>query len=657
MRKTSVLLLIGLLLLALCAGCAAPAATDSGDADYEAMTIQIEGLRELDGGIAALSVAELRALPQQELDASYKRTTGLHEEFHMQGPLLRDVVALAGGDLDDYAGIGVIGRDSYYCLFSREVIDATPDLLLALVVDGEARLADDSAPARLAAQGQFGPYWVKQVEKIVLYEQIPEKEITSVWVFSALTAGIEPQAYEYYGSQDAAIDLEQVFSRLDYVDGQAFFTMKSADGFKKNEAMNMVKSRYYIKIDGADAPTNVAPYIQLGMNVQKIAWFSTNADAALFPALLVEYMDTKEVRGESGVPLDEVLYETGVEVVREAAFDLLGTNGERVRAAGADMNSGILVPLADGGAKVIWPEGSPYADIPSLQRIRLADDAAPEADGNGDSAKEADNDTENAEAAAGGAPEADDAVVLTIEGDALAAPATYTLAELQALSEGYLEQTFSTRNNWPTTGFCAGRGVSVSYLLRAAGVAEGAQSFRISSQDGYYAAFTASQLLGAQYCYPNIQSGSASGAYLVEPMLAWAYTEDSGDPVAAKTLDGLRLLVGQSGLHCVNTAASVQDAATITVSLAAGGQWDAPSFRMADGLLYLEHALMDQVKIYYTTDGSDPDESSAVYNPSTSYFQPELNKPLSLPPGMTVRAYAVGFGRADSAVAEFTVTE
>ena len=78
---------------------------------------------------------------------------------------------------------------------------------------------------------------------------------------------------------------------------------------------------------------------------------------------------------------------------------------------------------------------------------------------------------------------------------------------------------------------------------------------------------------------------------------------------------------------------------------------------MADGLLYLEHALMDQVKIYYTTDGSDPDESSAVYNPSTSYFQPELNKPLSLPPGMTVRAYAVGFGRADSAVAEFTVTE
>ena len=356
-------------------GCSAPPAATpvagSGDAEYEAQTVQIEGLRELGGGIAEVSVAELRAMPQYELDASYMRTTGLFEEFHMTGPRLGDVIAYAGGNPDDYAGLAIIGRDNYYCLFSREVLDSTPDLLLAVVIDGNARLDEGTAPAQATVQGQFGPYWVKQVAKIVLYEEIPRKNITSVWVFHNLTAGIEPIEYEYYGSRDNAIDLEQLFSRLDHVDSQAFFTMKSADGFKKDEAMNMVKSRYYIKIDGEDAPTNVTPYIRLGMNVQKISWISTSADAAVFPYMLLEYMDTKTIRGQTGIPLDEVLYEVGVETVRAADFDILGVAGERVRVSGADLSGAILIPLPDGGGMVLWDDGYGYPDMDNLLRIRV----------------------------------------------------------------------------------------------------------------------------------------------------------------------------------------------------------------------------------------------------------------------------------------------
>ena len=345
---------------------------DSGDSEYEALTIQIEGLPGLDGGIAEISVAELRALPQHELEASYMRTTGLYEEYLMTGPLLRDVIALAGGDIDDYAGLGMIGRDNYCCLFSRDVIDSTPDLILAVTVDGSHRLEDDIYPAWAAVQGQFGPYWVKQVAKIILYEEIPQKAIASIWVFNGLTGGIAPIKYEYYGSQDNAIDLEQVFSRLDYVDSKAFFTMKSSDGFKKNEAMNMVKSRYYIKVDGADSPTNVAPYIMLGMNVQRIAWFSTNADAVFFPYMLMEYMDTRTVNGEEGIPLDELLYEVEVGTVRAVEFEIIGAAGESYSVPGSDLSGAIMVPLPDGGAKVVWEDGYNYPDVDSLLRIRLA---------------------------------------------------------------------------------------------------------------------------------------------------------------------------------------------------------------------------------------------------------------------------------------------
>jgi hypothetical protein len=135
--------------------------------------------------------------------------------------------------------------------------------------------------------------------------------------------------------------------------------------------MNMVKSRYYIKIDGDDAPTNVAPYIKLGMNVQKIAWFSTNADAVFFPDLLVQYMDAMTVRGDTGIPLDEVLYEVEMGTVKAAEFDLLGCAGEHCRVPGSELGGAILVPLPGGKAKVVWGEGYDYPDIGSLLRIRL----------------------------------------------------------------------------------------------------------------------------------------------------------------------------------------------------------------------------------------------------------------------------------------------
>ena len=379
MRRFRPIMTAALLLFsaAIAAGCSKHAGTiappGSGDAEYEARAIQIEGLRELNGGIAGISISELRSLPQIEMQTSYMRTTGLEEEFLMSGPRISDVVAFAGGDIADYAGLAIIGRDNYYCLFSREVLDSTPDLLLAVMIDGEAELDEDNAPARAAVPGQFGPYWVKQIDKIVMYEEIPKKSITNVWVFHNLAAGIEPYEYEYYGSKDQAIDLEQVFSRLDYVDSKAFFTMKSTDGFKKDEAMNMVKSRYYIKIDGEDAPTNVAPYIMLGMNVQRIAWISANADAAIFPYMLIQYMDTATIRGRTGLPLDEVLYEVGVETVRDIDFYLYSMSGERIRVQGSELSDAILVPAqSGGGGSVIWAEGYDYPDIENLLRIRIA---------------------------------------------------------------------------------------------------------------------------------------------------------------------------------------------------------------------------------------------------------------------------------------------
>jgi len=667
--------------------------TDSGDEAYESGTIQIEGLASLEGGIAELSVADLRKLEQHDLDASYKRTTGLTEEFKMRGPYLSDVIKLAGGDLSEYEGVGVVGRDSYYCLISKEIVDQTPDLMLALAIDGEYKLGEEDAPARLAVQGQFGPYWVRQVAKIILYKEIPQKEITSVWVFDRLAEGIAPYEYEYYGSKDRAIDLEQVFTRLDHVDSKAFFTMKSSDGFLKNEAMNMVKSRYYIKVDGADAPTNVSPYIKLGMNVQRISWFSTNADAAVFPNELLSYMDQKEIGGKKGIPLDELLYEVKIETVKTRNFDIVSADGDIFTVPGGDMSRGILT-YENGVAGIVWEEPLGYKNVDSLLRIRVSQSAAPAlsavstpagTEGSGglnvdtSAPAESGDGTQTGAPASSGTPSGGDQGVSTqgtaqtgpesavpafgaairrentlliIEGNGVPHPVYISLDDLKSLGSGYVEQVYSTVNNWPTKKFAVAKGVSVEAIFRAAGVKDSIKSIRVEASDGYYALFTKEQFLGERFCYPDFRSGSDAGKTSVKAMLSWAYEAGTSDLSKAKEED-LRLSVGQLGINDVNTAASVQSVSRIVVSTDEPGRWEKPALKRDESGVSIVCDDMDRVKIYYTLDGSEPDETSPIYNPSTSYFQPELTQPIKCPPGTTVKAVVVGFGKHDSEVASF----
>ncbi len=338
----------------------------SGNPEYENQKITFEG--EI-GETKEISVAEMRQLPQKEIQCSFQRTTGMVESFKAAGPTFNDVLVQVGIDVQDFKGIGFIAKDGYYCLVTPEIIE-NREMILALAVDGEVELPENLRPARLCIPEEFGPYWVRMVDKVVLYKEIPKKDITSVWIFKNLAEGIEPYAYEYYGSKDDAIELAQILARFDNVNNKAFFTMKSADGFIKNEALNMVSKRYYIKVGGKDAPMNIAPNIKLGMNVKHIAWFSTNADAAVFPEEMGVLIGEQEINGVKGVELSEMLEEIRVKDMEEKQFELVGVNGESVRVSGEDLSQGLVTAKDDGTYPVVWQEGTEFPPISNLLRIR-----------------------------------------------------------------------------------------------------------------------------------------------------------------------------------------------------------------------------------------------------------------------------------------------
>ena len=246
---------------------------------------------------------------------------------------------------------------------------------------------------------------------------------------------------------------------------------------------------------------------------------------------------------------------------------------------------------------------------------------------------------------------ASDEPILTVSGEGISEPMEFSLKDLQTLDDQTL--VYSTVNNFPSTKYARAQGCSLAALLGACGTGEDITQITVSADDGFSKTFSRDQLLGTAYFYDL--SGNPTE---VPAMLAWAYSDDSGKvPGEAEPIDGLRLIFGQQGPHQANASASVQHVSSIEVSTEPLPRLQPCSFnKTAEGLIELVYDDMDQVKLYYTLDGTDPDPlTSEVYNPSTSNFQPELNAPLDLPAGTKIRAMAVGFGWADSEISEYVV--
>jgi len=263
-----------------------------------------------------------------------------------------------------------------------------------------------------------------------------------------------------------------------------------------------------------------------------------------------------------------------------------------------------------------------------------------------------------AQATDSGTPSPEGPVVLTISGGGVKGETTWTLDQLKALRDGYREYLYSTTNNWPSFAHMTAHGVSLPYLLRQAGVTDSAASFKLIASDGYFFTITREQLFGQQYAFARHSSDGSGGAAPVEPVVAWEW----GDGDSARA-ENICTFFGQNGHWDVNTAAFVRDLCRIEAYTDSAGTWAQPDSSIADGStvpagaeLTLTHENMDNVRIYYTLDGSEPDYNSPVYNISTSYFQPQLIQPIVLTKSVTVKAFAAAYGKGRSPVAAFNIT-
>jgi hypothetical protein len=88
--------------------------------------------------------------------------------------------------------------------------------------------------------------------------------------------------------------------------------MAATDGLEKNETISLVRQRYFIKVEGDNAPMNISPNFKLGMNVKNMTHFSTTKDAVIFPEKMIEVVRTKSIEGNEGLLLEDVLLTAGM---------------------------------------------------------------------------------------------------------------------------------------------------------------------------------------------------------------------------------------------------------------------------------------------------------------------------------------------------------
>ncbi|NLO21685.1 MAG: hypothetical protein GX119_06750 [Syntrophomonadaceae bacterium] len=247
---------------------------------------------------------------------------------------------------------------------------------------------------------------------------------------------------------------------------------------------------------------------------------------------------------------------------------------------------------------------------------------------------------------------------LTIMGNGVEVEKIFSLEELKNKKEAQRSEAYSMLNDWPSPRIIVGKGITVSALLEEAGIKPEAKAIKVWAADGYNTTLTREQLFEKRYYYPALLEGSEEGAKEVTAILAWEYGEGIDD--LSQTRPGpLCLLLGQKGLKNTIAPACVKDVVTLEVVKEAPGCWDEvhadPSAGQVEAgtEVFLLHSQPDKVKIYYTIDGSVPDERSILYNPSTSYFQPELTKAIIINESLIIKTIAIGLGKENSQVSSF----
>ncbi len=259
---------------------------------------------------------------------------------------------------------------------------------------------------------------------------------------------------------------------------------------------------------------------------------------------------------------------------------------------------------------------------------------------------------------------------LIIIGDGVKNQKSYTLEELK--SKPQTRAIFSTVNTYPTKSWHVGEGITLRELLKEAGIKDDAKKIKFYASDGFHQEFTVKEILeDSRYYFSGLKEGDEYDGRVpgsdrnpeeVETLVALMSAE--GDNYEQMSGDrGIRLLVGQRAVTEQNNPWYIKKLNKIEVSKEEPGKWDAPIANLQPDkvepgtkiVLSCPKAMeLEEAKIYYTTDGSEPDLNSNIFNAIAPRWERDdrSNQPIEIDKTTAIKAIIIGLGRHNSDVVE-----
>lgn len=146
---------------------------------------------------------------------------------------------------------------------------------------------------------------------------------------------------------------------------------------------------------------------------------------------------------------------------------------------------------------------------------------------------------------------------ILIEGEAVKEQTAFTLDELKAMEEGFVEAEYFFVNSYGTKGYTHFKGIWVWYLLsKQVNLKEDASSVTFIAEDGYQVEYTLEDVMKEDY----IDEQTPETRYKM--ILAW---EENGYELDPQTGMPLQLVVGQREPGDVNKPYWVKNVITIRV--------------------------------------------------------------------------------------------
>lgn len=268
---------------------------------------------------------------------------------------------------------------------------------------------------------------------------------------------------------------------------------------------------------------------------------------------------------------------------------------------------------------------------------------------------------------------------LEICGQGVLTPLCFSREQLEKMEQH--QCLYSSINTYPSKSWRVGRGVKLWDLLVEAGIKQDeATLLKFTAQDGYTITLTYKELFeDKRYLFPEFKQGSQAGGedgqvpgssnnkVEVEPLIALTVVEGSADPAYMTPLQSLQLMLGQRAVTEQTGNLFVKYLCRVEVLTTEPDRWDPPEANPAPGvvpkgtMVTLSNLNMDDDKVYYTTDGSQPGLDSPIYNWIASRWWEEradvlgtINHPIGpIDQDTVIKAITIGPGKLDSPMVTF----